>query len=380
MKINSNNEWDNLQEVVLGNMDSYFPGLEFEKDFKQKNFDKAKKIAKSAYPKWYTDEVNEDLDNFKNILEKNSIKVLRPEKLNVDEIFHTPFWKAIGSDSYNVRDLHIVVGNKVISAPSPAKFRYFEPFYLQKILYNYFKEGFEWINSPKIKLNSNYLVPYYKKGKKKKTTEDKIQKKLMKGRIEEFHKLTEEEILFDAANVIKMNKDLIYLVSSTGNYLGAKWLQSILGNKYKVHIVNSYRASHIDSTILPLNANTVLINSVRVSKDSIPKIFKNWKKIFFSGVAEVPKSELDFQNKIRDKAYRNLKAIGVNSYLKHISSPWAGLNVLSISPDTVLVDSRQTNLIKELERNKFTVIGIRLRHCYTMLGGLHCATLDTVRD
>jgi len=380
MKINSNNEWDNLQEVVLGNMDSYFPGLEFEKDFQQKNFDKAKKIAKSAYPKWYTDEVNEDLDNFKNILEKNSIKVLRPEKFNVDEIFHTPYWNAIGCDSYNVRDLHIVVGNKVISAPSPAKFRYFEPFYLQKILYNYFKEGFEWINSPKIKLNSNYLIPYYKKGKKKTTTEDKIQKKLMKGRIEEFHKLTEEEILFDAANVIKMNKDLMYLVSSTGNYLGAKWLQSILGNKYKVHIVNAYRASHIDSTILPLNANTVLINSVRVSKGNIPKIFKNWKKIFFSDVAEVPKSELDFQNKIRDKAYKNLKEIGVNSYLKHLSSPWGGLNVLSISPDTVLVDSRQTNLIKELERNKFAVIGIRLRHCYTMLGGLHCATLDTVRD
>ena len=324
MKINSNNEWDNLQEVVLGNMDSYFPGLEFKKDFQQKNFDKAKKIAKSAYPKWYTDEVNEDLDNFKNILEKNSIKVLRPEKFNVDEIFHTPYWNAIGSDSYNVRDLHIVVGNKVISAPSPAKFRYFEPFYLQKILYNYFKEGFEWINSPKIKLNYNYLIPYYKKGKKKTTTEDKIQKKLMKGRIEEFHKLTEEEILFDAANVIKMNKDLMYLVSSTGNYLGAKWLQSILGNKYKVHIVNAYRASHIDSTILPLNANTVLINSVRVSKGNIPKIFKNWKKIFFSDVAEVPKSELDFQNKIRDKAYKNLKTIGVNSYLKHLSSPWGG--------------------------------------------------------
>ena len=58
----------------------------------------------------------------------------------------------------------------------------------------------------------------------------------MKGRIEEFHKLTEEEILFDAASIIRMNNDLVYLVSNTGNYLGAKWLQSILGKK----IQNSY--------------------------------------------------------------------------------------------------------------------------------------------
>ena len=84
------------------------------------------------------------------------------------------------------------------------------------------------LHSPaKIKLNYNYLIPYYKKGKKKTTTEDKIQKKLMKGRVEEFYKLTEEEILFDGATIIRMNNDLVYLVSNSGNYLGAKWLQSI---------------------------------------------------------------------------------------------------------------------------------------------------------
>ena len=177
-----------------------------------------------------------------------------------------------------------------------------------------------------------------------------------------------------------MNNDLLYLVSNSGNYLGAKWLQSILGLKYRIHIATNYRASHIDSTILPLNTNTVLINSVRVSKDRIPIVFNNWKKIFFSNVTNVSESELKFQNKVRDKAYNNLKEMGVNSSLNNISSPWAGLNVLSISPDTVLVDSRQTKLIKELEKNRFTVIPIRFRHCYTMLGGLHCSTLDTVRN
>ena len=49
------------------------------------------------------------------------------------------------------------------------------------------------------------------------------------------HKLAEREILFEAANTVRMGKDLLYLVSSSGNELGAKWLQSVLGEDYRVH-------------------------------------------------------------------------------------------------------------------------------------------------
>ena len=70
MKINSNNEWGTLKEVILGSMDSYFPGLEFEKNFKSKNYEKAIKLAKKAYPDWYVDEVKEDLNDLKTISKK----------------------------------------------------------------------------------------------------------------------------------------------------------------------------------------------------------------------------------------------------------------------------------------------------------------------
>ena len=63
-----------------------------------------------------------------------------------------------------------------------------------------------------------------------------------------------------------------------------------------------------------------------------------------------------------------------------MASPWVGMNVLSIDQNTVLVDERQKNLIKVLEKNKFTVVPVKLRHMYTQGGGIHCATLDTVRD
>ena len=37
-------------------------------------------------------------------------------------------------------------------------------------------------------------------------------------------------------------------------------------------------------------------------------------------------------------------------------------------------------LIKKLEEYKLNIITTRMRHMYTMGGGLHCSTLDTVRD
>ena len=63
-----------------------------------------------------------------------------------------------------------------------------------------------------------------------------------------------------------------------------------------------------------------------------------------------------------------------------MSSPWVGMNFLSIDPQTVVVDKRQEKLIKKLESLKFTVVPIPMRHIYTQGGGIHCATLDTVRE
>ena len=63
-----------------------------------------------------------------------------------------------------------------------------------------------------------------------------------------------------------------------------------------------------------------------------------------------------------------------------MASPWVGMNFLSVDKETVVVDERQTELIKLLEMKKFKIIKVKMRHMYTQGGGLHCATLDTVRD
>ena len=129
-----------------------------------------------------------------------------------------------------------------------------------------------------------------------------------------------------------------------------------------------------------LKPGLVLLNSKRATKETLPKIFDKWDKIWFDDVAPALQSELDFQKKIRDPLFLELKELGFDTNIGGMASPWVGMNVLSIDQNTVLVDERQINLIKVLENNKFTTVPVKLRHMYTQGGGIHCATLDTVRD
>ena len=184
------------------------------------------------------------------------------------------YWTSTGNNIYNVRDLHLVVGNTVIEAPSQHIARYYEASALYKIWYQYFDEGMRWISAPKPKLVDPVILPYFRdESERVLTTEDIRHKELTGGRVEKLHKLSEEEILFEAANTLRLGKDLLYLVSSSGNQKGAKWLQTVLGSEYRVHITEDiYRSSHIDSTVLVLKPGLVMLNSTRVNENNCPSV------------------------------------------------------------------------------------------------------------
>jgi len=380
--MNSHNEWDRLQEVIVGTVDHMTVGLEFSpaKPVTPALLEKAAKISRQAIPDWYRNEVTEDLEGLAGILRSFGAEVLRPTPYASEELFGTPDWQATGKDLCNVRDLHLIVGDKVVLSPSPTRCRYREAEALRPIWQRYSGEGFTLIEAPRPRLVGDYIIPYYRVGEEEITEEDALHRKLSGGRVETYHRLTEDEILFDAAAVVRLGRDLIYLVSNTGNHRGAKWLQGALGSQYRVHITSSYRSSHIDSTILPLRPGLVLLNGARVNPGNCPEILGKWEKLYFVDAAPVPAEELDFQKNVRDRVHGELLNLGVSTDLNHMSSPWAGLNVLSLDPRTVLVQDRQVTLIKELEKHGLTVATTRMRHIHTMLGGLHCSTLDTVRE
>lgn len=383
-KVNSHNEWDKLREIIVGTAEGSMAVLTWSRPdpIPEAIKEQAYKIAKKAYPQWFLDEVSEDLQGLSDLLKGFHVKVHRPKAYDLSRMYASPFWASTSNNIYNTRDLNLVVGNTVIESPSYLISRYYETTALYPIWYEYLNQGFRWIAGPKPRLDYEAKLPYFRdENERVLTDEDTKHQELTGGRLEKLHKLSEQEILFEAANTLRMGKDLLYLVSSSGNYLGARWLQSVLGDEYRVHTTEEiYRSSHIDSTAMCLRPGLVLLNSTRVNPKNCPSIFNKWDKLYFGDVAPTSKEELTFQKEVRDPLGYELEALGFQTNLHDMSSPWVGMNFLSVDPQTVVVDERQTNLIKLLEQHKFTVAPIRMRHIYTQGGGIHCATLDTVRD
>ena len=70
--------------------------------------------------------------------------------------------------------------------------------------------------------------------------------------------------------------------------------------------------------------------------------------------------------------------IGYKGVLR--ASEWVGINLLSIDENTVVVDNRQTELIKELKKYKIEALDCKIRHSRTLGGSFHCVTCDTIRE
>lgn len=380
LKLTSSNEWDPLQAVIVGTVENFHPGVEFASRVPPATLERAVGLAASAFPQWYLDEVAEDLEGMCDIFRAAGVQVLRPSWPSPGADFDTPNWSASGFDIYNVRDLHIVFGDTLVTSAPSARFRLFESYALQGLFYDhFFDQGFRWISAPLPKLRGDYLHAISAPRNELEEREDHLHRQLSGGLGEVFHRLEEDEIIFDAANIIRLGEDVLFLVSSTGNRKAARWLQGVLGADYRVVLTEAYRSSHLDSTILPLKPGTVLLNGARVGETTTPDILNSWKKLFFTNVAPVPEEEVEFHRTQRLPVYHQLKELGAESAMGHMSSPWAGLNVFSLDERTVLVHDQQTQMIKALECEGFTVVPVRMRHCYTMLGGLHCTTLDVVR-
>ena len=167
----------------------------------------------------------------------------------------------------------------------------------------------------------------------------------------------DQGLVLDAANILRLGKDkLLYLESASGNRQAYYWLLANLPPTTSIELCNFYSGVHIDSTIVPLREGLVLLNGSRVNGGNCPQVFADWEKIYVDDV--VPQE----------------------FYQYPYASKWIALNMLSVDPQTVILDKRQHTLSSILEKKGFTVIPLELRHSRTLGGGFHCVTLDLVRD
>ena len=382
--MSSTSEYGKLRTVILGTVDDYKPacwGWKSEIPDTNANFLKAVQICNSAIPNSVLDEVAEDLASYEKTMKNLGVLVIRPPRFAAEPIYETDFFCAYGQDYYTMRDLHVVFDGLILASSPAQPNRIFEI----ENLCEFFESIAEEFNMtllqltpPKLRTNPQHAFIRDELGNLILSEETHVDK-LGATSPEIWHRLDENEILFDAANIVRFGSDALYLISSTGNASAASWLSSKLVN-LKFHVTDVYRSSHLDSTILPLSADTFLVNSARVNEENLPEILKNKNILYFEDVAEIPIAERDFHEQYRLPAASRLSNLGFNTNLSEMSSPWAGLNVLSYDERTVLVEENQIGLVKFLESHGYEVIRVKLRHPFTFLGGLHCTTLDISRD
>jgi len=343
MTISSNNDWDPLEEVIVGRADTaLMPPIERSTHsfcYGGNSWNEIKDIP-AKHHKAVIEEATEDIELLIDTLKKLKIKVYRPSPIDQNKKFSTPEWTTRGWYQWCPRDLLLPLDNLIIETPSPMRARYFETRAYYPYLYDQMKQGSEWICAPKPILD-----------------DDSYQFD-----IKENPTLLNKEIIFDAPNVVRLGRDILAQVSNSGNQLGFQWLKTILEPRgYRIHLAEKYYSfSHFDSTILPLRPGLVLFNSDRVKPNRYPPMFKKWDKIWFGG------------DLLKTRPVDIPGNIG-------LCSTAIGLNFLSVNEKLVICDEIQVELRKVLSNWGIDTIGLPMRHAQNISGGFHCVTLDVKR-
>ncbi len=343
--VNSYTEWDPLEEVIVGILDGMVVPqwhIAMYGPIPKQNHNFFKETGACLFPKELVEKGKEELDEFVRILEGEGVIVKRPEPVSHLKPFSTPHWsQPCGFYSAMPRDCLFVYGDEIIEAPMSWRSRYFETFAYRKLLKYYFDNGAKWTSAPKPELKDDLFDDEYPH-----THDEKFFKPI----------ITEDEPTFDAADFTKCGKDIIAQLSHVTNRSGIKWLQRHLGDKCRIHVVETDDISrmHIDATLVPLAPGKLLANSKVVNK--VPDIFKSWDVI----MAPEP-------------------CLSENHSL-YMSSRWITINTLMIDEKRIVVEKGEERLIKTLKDYDFNVIPCNFKHFHTFGGGFHCATLDIRRQ
>ena len=342
--VRSHNEWDPLEEVIVGRMDNacvpeWDVTLEATMPRQHRRF--FEQTCGHQFPQERIEAANEDLDQLTDLLEAEGVTVRRPDPVDHTHPFSTPDWKSPGGlYSAMPRDALLVIGDELIEAPMAWRSRYFESHAYRSLLKEYFRQGSRWTSAPKPELRAELYVERFvdpKPGEPKRWA------------------ITEFEPTFDVADFLRCGRDILYIRSHVTNAMGVEWLKRHLGNDYHFHELptTNIHPMHIDTTYMPLAAHRVMINPERVTE--IHPYFKHWEVLEAPAPCTPPHYDL------------------------YMSGPWLSMNVLSIDGNRIVVAEHEERLIRALEDWGFTPLPVRFANFYRFGGSIHCATLDVRR-
>jgi glycine amidinotransferase/scyllo-inosamine-4-phosphate amidinotransferase 1 len=303
--INSRNEWDPLEAIVVGTAShANWPATDpvFAQEGKKTTWTKTP-VPAGPVPQWIIDEANRELDILSETILRYGATVYRPKDMD--------FVANKGLYNYCPRDRLLIAGDTV--------------------------------------LDCNMMYPC-------RNQEIKNYYRLLDDARNIFVMPRDQGLVLDAANICRLGNTWLFLESASGNYEAYLWLRDRF-SQVNIELCNFYSGVHIDSTIVPVREGLVLLNASRVNESNCPQAFQDWEKIY---VTEDMIVAQDF-------------------YQYPYASKWIAMNMLSLDPETVILDSQQTQLMSVLKNHGINSIPLALSHSRTLGGGFHCVTLDTRR-
>ncbi len=350
--VESWNEWDPLRHVIVGRADGgCIPPPEPALDAKVPE-DSDMRGQFGPRPQEAVDRADELLDNFARHLEARGIRVDRPTPLDFNQPSATPDWETetmLGC--MPPRDVLLTVGKEMLEATMSYRCRWFEYLCYRPLLQRYYDEdpGMRHEAAPKPRLtDADYLSDRIGVQRRLEWTADR------------FFVTTEEEPLFDAADVLRFGRDLVVQHGFTTNLKGIDWLARLFPD-HRVHAVNfpgDPYPIHIDATFTPIRPGLILNNPQRRLPDEQRELFarNGW---------EIVDAAQPAHNEPPPLCY---------------SSVWLSMNVLILDPKTVCVEKSEVYQAEQLSKLGLEVVEVELRDAYAFGGGLHCCTADVRRE
>ena len=228
--INSCNEWDPLEAIVVGSAtNANWPMTDpvFAEEARTSLWTETP-APSGPVPQSIVDETNRELDILSETIVRYGATVYRPKPMD--------FIKRRGMYNYCPRDRLLIAGDTIVDGSMMYPCRNQE-------IENYYRL---------IADAKNILTMPRDQG-----------------------------MILDAANICRLGDTWLFLESASGNRAAYDWLTRKFRN-INIELVNFYSGVHIDSTITPLREGLVLLNASRVNKDNCPKAFKDWEKIYIT--------------------------------------------------------------------------------------------------
>jgi glycine amidinotransferase len=342
--VSAHNEWDPLEEVVVGVIDGackpeWHVCLEATLPDDQRAYFADASLTR--FPAARVEAAARELDELARILEAEGVSVVRPDPHDHSAPFATPAWSSrSGLYTAMPRDFVLVVGDEIIESPMSWRSRYFEAWPYRRLFKNYFRAGARWTAAPHPQLTDElYEADFICPGPGEPAR----------------YVTTEFEPVFDAADFLRLGRDIVAQRSNVTNRMGIEWLARHLGDDYRVHVLefDDPHPMHIDATLMPLGPGKLLVNPTRVP--TIPSIFRGWD-VFVAPEPSIPES-----------------------HPMYMCSRWINMNILMLDERRVVVEEHDEPMIRAFESWGFDPVPCPFRNFNSFGGSFHCATIDIRR-